>query len=342
MSSRRQIRAVYYGVGFVFIALIVFSPWMVRNYQWTGNPVYPLWQGVFSSSIGHDKAATVFVKRSLIYDESLLDILTIPVRIFFQGQDDNPKYFDGRLNLFLLILPLFASSRFRKGSIRNRTDKSVLAAYSILFLLIAFFTTDMRVRYVLPIVPPLVILSIYGLDNIRSIVKQRWKIGHGKLILSILLVSLLSLLYLNGSYVVILFRSADPIPYLNGTISRDQYIETRRPEYAAFQYINQNLSETDKILTVFLGSRGYYCDRPIVFGYRHFQQIILSAKSSDDVLNQLSTEGYTHLMIRHDLFARWASSELEKNRKRLMAELFNKKVKLKFTKGGYGVYAIGG
>lgn len=29
-------------------------------------------------------------------------------RVFFQGKDNNPKYFDGRLNLYLFILPFIA------------------------------------------------------------------------------------------------------------------------------------------------------------------------------------------------------------------------------------------
>lgn len=343
MASGRQIRAIYYGFVFVFIALIAFSPWMIRNYLWTGNPLYPLWQGAVSSGAGNEETlSTVFVKRKLAYNESLFDILTIPVRVFFQGQDNQPEYFDGRLNPFLLVLPFFSFFRFGTDSSGYRVDKFLFAVYATLFLLFVFFTTDMRVRYVLPIVPPLVILSIYALDNIISAAARRWHDGYGKLILSILLMSLLSLLYLNGSYAVNLFHSVDPIPYLNGTVSRDRYIEARRPEYAAFQYINRNLSESDKILTVFLGNRGYYCDLPIVFGYQHFQQIILSATSSDEIVKQLSSEGYTHLMIRHDLFSTWVSSELGEDMKRLLAELFTQKIQLRYAKGGYGVYTIGG
>ena len=42
------IRVIVCGAVFISIALIVFSPWMIRNYLWTDNPVYPLYNGWFN------------------------------------------------------------------------------------------------------------------------------------------------------------------------------------------------------------------------------------------------------------------------------------------------------
>ena len=39
-----QLNAVKFGVLFVAISLLVFSPWLARNYSLTGNPLYPLAQ----------------------------------------------------------------------------------------------------------------------------------------------------------------------------------------------------------------------------------------------------------------------------------------------------------
>ena len=50
------------------------------------------------------------------YNESFLQTVTIPIRAFFQGMDDNPKYFDGKLNPLLLILPFFAFIRSHNAS----------------------------------------------------------------------------------------------------------------------------------------------------------------------------------------------------------------------------------
>ena len=42
------IKSVGWCLAFIVISLIVFSPWMIRNICWTGNPVYPLYNKVFN------------------------------------------------------------------------------------------------------------------------------------------------------------------------------------------------------------------------------------------------------------------------------------------------------
>ena len=47
-SVKNQFKALGYGTFFCAVALLVFSPWMIRNYAWKGNPVYPLYHHVFN------------------------------------------------------------------------------------------------------------------------------------------------------------------------------------------------------------------------------------------------------------------------------------------------------
>lgn len=41
-TVRHQLKAFAYGALFVSIAAMVYLPWMAKNYVWTGNPLYPL------------------------------------------------------------------------------------------------------------------------------------------------------------------------------------------------------------------------------------------------------------------------------------------------------------
>ena len=104
-----------------------------------------------------------FAIRRIIFKESWAEIAAIPIRIFFQGQDDKPKYFDGKLNPFLLILPIFAFFPRSEETSQAKIEKNLLLAFIILFLLISFFKTSIRIRYIVPILPPLIILSTIGL-----------------------------------------------------------------------------------------------------------------------------------------------------------------------------------
>ena len=138
-GSGKALRAVGAGALFAAVALVVFSPWMIRNTLWTGNPVYPLYDGLFRTAAaaapvaGGDAAGAEgdgggggmnhLAARRVVYGESFLETVTTPLRIFFQGQDDNPKYFDGRLNPCLLLLPLAAFIGPRKLTRRLRRRK---------------------------------------------------------------------------------------------------------------------------------------------------------------------------------------------------------------------------
>lgn len=113
---------------FIFISLLVFSPWMIRNYNWKGNPIYPLYNNIFNppdESIlveGEDRPEEneikqnrgFFTYRSLIYGESGVEIALLPLRIFFQGKDGDPQYFDGKLNPLLLIFSFFCFFSFKR------------------------------------------------------------------------------------------------------------------------------------------------------------------------------------------------------------------------------------
>ena len=113
-----------WAVVFMVISMAVFSPWMARNILWKQNPIYPLYDAVFNppvtlsaSEVKKDNPSpkNAFWVRRHVYGESFLKTLSIPIRVFFQGKDDDPRYFDGRLNPFLLLLPIVALVRDRKS-----------------------------------------------------------------------------------------------------------------------------------------------------------------------------------------------------------------------------------
>lgn len=354
-------KAMGYGAIFVLVALLVFSPWMVRNCLWTQNPIYPLYKNWFSkdrlnsktagSISGSVKGSTGVLKtkkkpmgpfaiRRFIYNETGWETALIPIRIFFQGRDDDPKYFDGRLNPFLFLLPFFAFYHLRKNAPLLRTEKGIWLAFAILYLLYAFCTTDMRIRYITPIIPSLVVLSTFGLHEICGKVGNRNSVLFRKLGGGGVLGLVSILLFINGSYVVNQFGHVKPLTYMTGRVSREQYIAKYRPEYATIQFANQNLSADAKILAVFLGNRRYYSDRDMLFGINLFKKVIKRADSSDKILSDLKKRRITHLLVRYDLLNQWAHTTFDDRKKRMIGNLFNERLSLVFSKGGHGLYRL--
>ena len=82
---KNSLNGMKWCLGYVSLALLIFSPWMIKNYRWTGNPVYPLYQSVFNDQKPAPAASkmSVFEKRRLVYGETFFQTLTIPIRIFF-------------------------------------------------------------------------------------------------------------------------------------------------------------------------------------------------------------------------------------------------------------------
>jgi 4-amino-4-deoxy-L-arabinose transferase-like glycosyltransferase len=359
-----QLKAVGFGAIFFTIALLVFSPWMIRNYAWKTNPIYPLYKNVFNrqTSIPPDiqsrnqaieptvdlqQAPKVkstrwgpFAIRKVIYGESWWEIALIPVRIFFQGQDDNPRYFDGQLNPVLFFLPFFAFIHLNRNPAFLRVEKKIFIFFAILFVLYAFCTTSMRIRYVAPIIPPLVILATLGLHQLTQMAINRktanptW-IGSGFIIVVVTII-----ISLNALYVLKQFRYVDPFSYISGQMSRDTYIAKYRPEYQIYQYANRHLPDDVKILGLFLGKRRYYSERDLLFDVSEFKKYTNSSDSEKIFLKKLREKGYTHLIIRFDLFNQWTSRQFEDAKKNMLKIFFSKYVKHILAKDGYGLFEL--
>lgn len=96
---------------FCIISIGVFSPWLIKNYIWTGNPVYPLYNSLFNPSeiknIESDsgKKSHFYYRRVIFGGKSCRNHLNTSQN-FFQGKDDDPKFFDGILNPILFFMPL--------------------------------------------------------------------------------------------------------------------------------------------------------------------------------------------------------------------------------------------
>ena len=343
-------KSIGFGAVFVVIALLVYSPWMIRNVVWTGNPLYPLYNGFFNrGEVPKESASEIEVEkqsrmshvqiRKQIYGESGWEIALIPLRVFFNGRDDDPKYFDGKTNPFLFLLSIFAFFGIRSDPRQLKTEKMMMFFFSLLFLLFAFAQRDIRIRYFAPVLPPLVILAIFGLHNIqkRLIDSSLRSIGVIRILIVFLIVG--CMLGLNTVYIVSRFQQDQPIAYITGKTTRDEYIQKYRPEYASFQYANKHLPRNSRMLGLYIGNRGYYSDIEISFNIALIQQFAAKADSARDVLINLRANKFTHLIVNFPLFNFWVKKYSLHERK-ILKEFFDKYVAIEFSKDGCGLMQL--
>ncbi len=322
--------------GFIYaaIAVLVFSPWLVRNFIWTGSPLYPL-IGAFISASGTGVhtggAVSPIEKRYLLYGESLLDIVMVPLRIFWEGADGSIRRFDGVLNPMYL---LFIALAFTRKLGRDNRYILYLFIYSIVFFAMTFFTTDLVIRYILPVLPPLVIIAVFG---IRASI-ERGGAARYIALAGLLLYFLISVLYLNGLYA----RYA-PLSYLTGSQSRAEYLLAMLPDYETTAYANANIAKDSKVLFLFTGERAYYWKRDYFYGGRLGENLLAQVKragSAEELLTDMRGRGYTHLFIMDPIFDRFAADNFTASEQDLLRDFFGKYLRRLHSANGFTLYRL--
>jgi dolichyl-phosphate-mannose-protein mannosyltransferase len=321
---------------FGVLTAIPFLPWLGKNWWQTGNPFYPFFPGWFPAQAGSGLDVASFTgigilaKRELLFGENIWQIVALPLRLFFSGQDDNPQFFDGVLTPVLILLLPWA---FRG---KWSDDKKIFAGFSLLTLLCGIFLVDLRVRYVLSIVPPLVILLVYGVFNIYTRIKRP----------AILFVGLLICAAWHGAFLWKYVAAAAPWPYLVGAESRDDYLTRTLPEYPAFCYINRETPTNAKIYLLFVGRRAYYCQRDYFHDGGELPGYLLgairNAKGIEQLAQSLRQKQITHLLIREDLLTGFLSNNLTAEQAHLWNEFAASRLRLKFREQGHAVYQLNG
>jgi hypothetical protein len=331
-EGRHTVPSIIAASLFAMIALLVFSPWMIRNVIWTGNPIYPLYNDRinFENHEGDDSSRVRFetppqkrfpplVDRRLVYKESFWYTALVPLRIFFEGRDDNPQYFDGKLNPFLFLLSITAFLRSRNGNPPRNSEDFIWLAFAGLLIVFTFFTAPMRIRYIVAAVPSLIILSVSGIHTLIARCQSTKPTSMlPRMVKFAGFIAIAAALIYNIHYISLLYQRFTPIDYISGRLSREAYIQKYRPEYAIFRYTNTNLNKNDKILGVFIGNRRYYSDNPIDMNEAILLQAIKTASGPAEIGEVLARQGFTHLIMHRDIFRFWINNNVDESRKRIV------------------------
>ena len=350
-----SVKAILYCIAFIMVSSAVFSPWGIRNYKWKGNPFYPLYNKYFSLKndnpciprykVKYSKTTPIsrFEARALLYDETPADMFLLPIRVFFQGKDNDFKYFDGKLSPLLFFLSILAFVNFRNRN-PHKYELNALLFFSIIFILIAILSTSVRIRYFLPAIPCLVILSVYGLKNAHDMI-TRYALRRKRLFLSFVYICIPGfILFHTGDYFIEQFNYVKPFNYISGKVSKDEYISMFRNEYPAMIFINKNLPEDANILFIYNGKRGYYCNRNYIpdegNNLRMLYSFIQNIQHPVRIREELRQRGITHLFLNNRFVKDRISEDLNKIDHQIFLTLMTRYTKKLFDQSGYSLYQL--
>jgi 4-amino-4-deoxy-L-arabinose transferase-like glycosyltransferase len=176
----------------LLLPLLLFAPWCIRNYLFTGNPVYPLFNGLFGLSGPEARAAEVFIQGCRPPPETY----GIPeIFIYWKGRLRDIGFAGSTIvYLFLIIPPVAAAVRRRKvpedGIPR---DAGLFAGYprrpsvdnlSLVFLVPAIlgfllFTYNADGRFLLPVYPVMALLVARSVETLAGLPSVARVFGRG-------------------------------------------------------------------------------------------------------------------------------------------------------------------
>ena len=270
---------------YVLSALVVGSPFYIKNWILTGNPLYPFLYPIFGGT-GWDMELSrqydLFLKN-LGMGRGLFNYLLLPWNVSFYAKMNSPV-FDGILGpLFILTLPFAAWTKNTPAAL-----KIAMVYCGITFLF--WIASVHQIRYLIPIFPFLAIMVGYILGYFRS---HRW-------VFSLLLMFIVVGLGFNGYHIFKDFQVISPIKVVTGRESRNTFLNRMLPAYSIFQYINTHLPEDSKIFFIYMKNPGYLCDRPYysdsVMESHTMEKILSSATSPEQVYLDLKNREFTCIL----------------------------------------------
>jgi hypothetical protein len=241
------------------------------------------------------------------------------------------------LNPLLILLPPFA---FMNRSLSR--DKLLFLIFAVFVIITATFLDHIRIRYILPAIPVLCIMAVMGFSNISSWMMNRPNNLRYALI-AVFISVVIVLLGQNALYMKNYYQRITPWNYVTGKESRDDFISRHVGSYPAMQYINQSSPENSRVRLLFLGRRGYYLDRAYEdsadMGMNFIRGLAKASAGETSFQKYLHSSGYTHLLVRTDLFHSFVQDNYPET-KTLLIERMAETMDVLYRQNGYTVYQI--
>jgi hypothetical protein len=290
MIKKNYPRLVSHSLIFGFFLTLIIAPFLIKNYFYTGNPVFPMASNIFETrnmSTEGARGEIEIVKRYV--PKSFKEWVFFPWKqTFFELSSFN---FIGPMTLaglpFLFFLP------YRK----NKSLTIYFAGIVLYFLLALNFFGDIRF-----LLPGFILLSVMTAAGLESFSQSKKFLGYGLKVM-VLIFGLYNIVW-NSRQMLFAY---DPVPVLSGQMTRLQYSATMHnglnlyPWNVMYDTINNLPRE----------SRVYIVGNEQVFGFpKRFwyssvhddTPLVLWAnesKNPNEFIKKIKQEGFTHLLVNY-------------------------------------------
>jgi hypothetical protein len=257
------------------MALIVFlvvSPLLLKNYRFSGNPLFPFLQKTFPAAYWDGERQSRLQAEVGRMVHSPADFFKLPYNLSFFS------YGSGGLvgPFFLIFLPFLLLLPF--------SQKKWLLWALLVLATAPFFTASLRFIYVV-----FVLLAIFSL--------QAYEATGGKILKTIFYLLITCNFVMGFSLLERIYLSHY---MLSGKFSSQQYIEYFFPTYPVFAYINANAPPKAKIL-IAGEARNYYLKRPYqvssAMDYCILKKYLEQSRTTGEFIAAIKKEGFSYLVV---------------------------------------------
>jgi len=314
------------------VALLVGSPWYLKNWVWSGNPVYPLYFGGLGWPAERVQLLMTYL-NGFGAGHRVSDYLLLPWNVYAHNKSFST--FLGSIEIPSLLFPLLLLYPF----VRHKKYIHILL-FIVLMRLVIWGVGSHQIRFLLPAFPGLAILMTslligIGKANPRN---RRGEILTAGLIGGVIVATII--------YSLIFINMVRPFAVLWGSESKIQFLNRRVADFQAVSYIQEQLSPGERVQLLWDG-RGYYCDERCIPDTDHGKWTLMTIAANFELstlAHMLHESGITHLLfsiedmdfiLQHD-----PSGENYKAAKYFLNEFRNLCTELVYSDQGTYVYKI--
>ncbi len=290
---------------YALIVALLFLPWLLRAWAYTGNPVFPVANSIFRSPLfppSMEAAARAMYANEGV-GAAIPDLIKLPWTVTF-----HPGAFRGTLGLLFLPGVVLAL-------VRGRTRQLRFGLLASIFYFFAWAMTAQEIRYLLPLLPLLCVLSTAGFmgeglgkeDAVadgqgasrRQATKRALLYGGAFLIAGGSVMSLPPIYPLWVREWTYWHGYQSPVPFLLGRQSAEDYLRRDVPSIYVYDYINEHLGPGDRVLLLNDASQ-FYSRVPTLYSFTVEGEDLLHKTTEAEVLERLRKSRITYVLLNYN------------------------------------------
>jgi len=315
----------------LFLPVLVFwMPWLLREYYWTGNPVFPNFNNIFHSNkwFSGGLFSDVSVNSSKIFR-----FILFPFELIFSN-----KYYHEAPGGMFGILPFaffpWLYSWHPAVDTRHKRILLVVFCYILLAVFLLLLVTSLA-RYLIPLFPLVAVLSGMNMSLLWMSLSKSWqRVAFLSIVFVYFFSTRLSLTVRNWE-----IPERYPVRLLFNLESDQEFLRRAMPVYNAFEYLNQQGDGAHKVFS--LGNELRLYSDSAIYGplqSKEAYELFHNPGTPDELARSLEQGGFEYLLYyppevqyRKNVYQSSALNE----------DFFRTFTRLEFVKNQFLVYRLG-